>query len=90
MLIVLIPIVWLTIIAIVVAACWSAARGDEMLARPTSGALQRDSRIATSRRAAWTDGPVLTGTRHAGRVGVASRSRVRGVRTRGGHCTTGH
>jgi hypothetical protein len=87
MLIVLILIAWLTIVAIVVNACRSAARGDEMLQQDPAPvpAPQSPGRIGG---VAWADGPAL-GVRHTAHVGTADRPRVSSVRARGGQCAAG-
>jgi hypothetical protein len=92
MIFVLILIVWLTIVAIIVNACRSAAHGDEMLAQAKSSSPQHRERLTTSGpsgRVPWVDGPALTGTRHVNRVGTASRSGLHAVRVRGSRCAAG-
>jgi hypothetical protein len=83
MIFVLILITWLTIVAIIVNACRSAARGDEMLAQETS--------YAPRHRAAgglWQDGPALAGA-HQLRLAHVGDFPRHGSRVRGGRCATG-
>jgi len=89
MIIVLILIAWLTVVAVVVNACRSAAQGDEMLKQETSSAVpvpQARSRRVMSGRVYSTEGPAVT-VGHAHHV--SDWSRARGVRARGGHCAAG-
>jgi hypothetical protein len=87
MLLVLIPIAWLAIVAIVVNACRAAAHGDELLAQVSSDGTHRD-RASTARGASWHEGPALTGMRHIEHAS-AGRSQLRGVQGRRGRCATG-
>jgi hypothetical protein len=82
MLLVLIPIAWLTIIAIVVNACRGAARGDAIMAQAT---WRSDERAPIGARLPWSEGPALTGRRHLDRAS-GSRAALRGTRDRGGRC----
>jgi hypothetical protein len=82
MLIVLIPIVWLTIIAIVVAACFAAARGDEALAAGT-----RSDSASAAPRTTWHRTPVGSGALHT--THLHGLGRTRSVRARGSRCATG-
>ena len=83
MIFVLISIAWLTIVAIIMNACRSAARGDEMLARESDTAPHLDARSVRTR-----PGPGLTATQHLQRV-HASAFGSRDERVRGGSCVTG-
>jgi hypothetical protein len=89
MIFVLISIAWLTIVAIILNACRSAARGDEMLTRKTSDAAapRPRSRVATSAGALWQDGPGLTGAHQLRLTHLGGGSR-HSSRARGG-CATG-
>jgi hypothetical protein len=85
MLFALIPIAWLTIVAFVVLACRSAARGDALMAQSDSANDEGSS--ATNARTRWQDGPG-TGTRglRVSRSGAVVRGR--GGRGRGAQCPT--
>ena len=83
MIFVLIPIAWLTVVAIIVNACRSAARGDEFLSRETA---EVPHRRATG--ALWQEGPGLTGA-HQLRLAHAGDFPRRGSRARGSRCATG-
>lgn len=83
MIFVLILIAWLTIVAIIVNACRSAARGDELLSHETSDAPRR-----LTAGALWQDGPGLTGA-HQLRLVHAGDFPRRGTRVRGSRCATG-
>jgi hypothetical protein len=82
MIFVLILIAWLTIVAIIVNACRSAARGDELLSRESSDAPRRRSTGAL-----WQEGPGLVGA-HQLRLAHVGELPRRGTRVRGG-CATG-
>jgi hypothetical protein len=84
MIFVLILIAWFTIIAIIVNACRSAARGDELLSRETADAPRPRRRTAG---ALWQDGPGLSGA-HQLRLAHVGEIPRRGTRVRGG-CATG-
>ncbi len=83
MIIVLIIISWLTIVAIIVNACRSAANGDELLSHETADAPRRRSGGAL-----WQDGPGLTGA-HQLRLAHAGDLHRHGSRARGSRCATG-
>jgi hypothetical protein len=89
MIIVLILIAWLTVVAVIVNACRSAAQGDRILAQEISSAVpvpQARGRRVMSGGVYWAEGPAVT-VGHAHHV--SDRSRARGVRARGGHCAAG-
>jgi len=83
MIFVLILIAWLTIVAIIVNACRSAARGDELLSREAHDAPRRRATGAL-----WQDGPGLTGA-HQLRLAHVGDFPRRGSRARGSRCATG-
>jgi hypothetical protein len=85
MIFVLILITWLTIVAIIVNACRSAARGDEFLSHETSDATRPRRRTGG---ALWQDGPGLTGAHQLRLAHVGDLPR-RGSRARGSRCATG-
>jgi hypothetical protein len=87
MIFVLISIAWLTIVAIILNACRSAARGDEILARgPASAAPHRTGAGIDIRP--LRDRPGLSATQHLQRVHAGAFG-SRGERVRGGSCVTG-
>ncbi|HEX5851655.1 MAG TPA: hypothetical protein VFY36_01055 [Solirubrobacteraceae bacterium] len=83
MIFVLILIAWLTIVAIIVNACRSAARGDRLLANESSATPQLRARIGIDAGALG-----LTATQHLQRVHAGAFG-GRGERVRGGGCATG-
>ncbi len=87
MIFVLITIAWLTIIAIIVNACRSAARGDQLLAEESPSAPRLRASVGIDASALW-DRPGLTATRHLQRVHAGAFG-GRGERVRGGSCATG-
>ena len=88
MIFVLISIAWLTIVAIIVNACRSAAAGDEILARgPASAAPHRAGARIDVRP--LRDRPGLTATQHLQRVHAGAFGSRGGERIRGGSCVTG-
>jgi hypothetical protein len=87
MVFVLITIAWLTIVAIIVNACRSAARGDQVLAHENASAPQLRASIGIDVASLW-DRPGLTATHHLQRVHAGAFG-GRGERVRGGGCATG-
>ena len=87
MIIVLIIISWLTIVAIIVNACRSAANGDELLSHETAEAPRRRAG-GTAGGTLWQDGPGLTGAHQLRLAHVGDLPRY-GSRVRGGRCATG-
>ena len=72
MLLILIPLVWLAVMAMVVAACQTAARGDGDAVAPAEAASERDTRAQGGSRLVLVAGP----TAHADPR--RPRERVRG------------
>ena len=84
MIFVLIPIAWLTIIAVVVNACRGAARGDELLSQAALA-----DRGATP-RLLWRDGPAAAGAGHLHMERAHGARPIDHIaRQRGGRCTAG-
>ena len=61
MLLVLIPLVWLAVMALVVAACQTAARGDGDAVAPAGAASERKTRAQGGSRLALVAGPTARG-----------------------------
>ncbi len=87
MIFVLITIAWLTIVAIIVNACRSAARGDQLLTRESASAPSLRASVGIDASVLW-DRPGLTATHHLQRVHAGAFG-GRGERVRGGSCATG-
>jgi hypothetical protein len=90
MLFALIPIAWLSIVAIVLVACRSAARGDRVMRQEAPQPPPRS--LPPMARVRWQDGPGsgAQGLR-AARSGTVVRERVSRAghsRGRGAQCTT--
>jgi hypothetical protein len=88
MIFILIAVAWLTVLAIVVNACRSAARGDQMLAESLSSS-PRHAGARVARAAFWGEGPALVGAHRLDRVHPATRSGSRTIRARGERCAAG-
>jgi hypothetical protein len=71
-LLILIPLVWLAVTAVVVAACQTAARGDGDAVAPAGVASERDPRAQEGSRLVLVGGPTAQGEPRR------TRERVRG------------
>jgi hypothetical protein len=86
MLLILIPIAWFALAALVVVLCRMAGRSDAMLAQ-ASEQTQRGSlpTVTLTPRARWHETPYVAGSRAA----LAWAPRGRATRTRQGRCIAG-
>ncbi len=88
MLLILIPIAWFALAALVVLVCRMAARSDDALAQASpqrAAQLAPIPAVTLSRRARWQDTPYVAGSRAA----LAWAPRGRATRTRQGRCVAG-
>jgi hypothetical protein len=88
MLLLLIPIAWLALAALVVLLCRMASRSDARLAQASEQRPAQMAPIPTvtlTSRARWHEAPYVAGSRAA----LAWSPRERGGRTRQGRCVTG-